>query len=370
MPLFNHVAVVGAGMIGGSLGRAMLVRGLAARVTGVDPSPETLEAAVQLGAVSDGTVSLKKGVAGTDLVILAAPVQAALSLLAELAPLLGEGVLVTDVCSTKQVMMDRARAVLPAHVSFVGGHPMAGSDKGGVGALDEFLFENALYVLTADDGTDPAAVGALKKLVAGLGAVPVVMTPERHDFLAAVISHLPHMAASALARAAAGKKEAREELLALAAGGFRDTTRVAMANPEMWRDICLTNVENITRLLDEYIGELAALKEAIAAGDGAELLARFQAAREFRLQVPARGKGIIPSIFNLFVFIPDRPGIIGEVTGRLGAGGVNIAEIELLRVREEVGGPIRLGFLSVEARDRAYNLLTRAGYRVEIREGE
>jgi prephenate dehydrogenase len=348
----------------------MLSRGLASRVTGIDPSPEVLEKALQLGAASDGAVSLEKGVAGAELVLLATPAQAALELLPQLVPLLPVGVIVSDVCSTKQMIVAQARAVLPEKVSFVGGHPMAGSDKGGVGALDEFLFENALYVLTPDDKTDMAAVTAIKKLVSGLGALPVVMSPERHDFLAGVISHLPHMAASALAAAAAKKDEVREELLALAAGGFRDTTRVAMSNPKMWRDICLTNGANITSLLEEYIAELTSLKDAITAGDGGELLSRFQAAREFRLQVPARGKGIMPSIFNLFVFIQDRPGIIGEVTGKLGAGGVNIAEIELLRVREDVGGPIRLGFLSAETRDSAYNLLSRAGYRVEMREGE
>lgn len=369
MSLFSHVAVVGVGMIGGSLGRAMLSRGLASRVTGIDPVSEVLRTALRLGAVSDGTSSLAAGVAGAELVVLAAPAQVTLGLLPDLAPHLAAGVLVTDVCSTKRMIAVKARAVLPEQVSFIGGHPMAGSEKGGVSALDEFLFENALYVLTADEATAPSALDSLKQLVLGLGALPVLLSHERHDYLAAVISHLPHMAASALARTAAREKEARDDLLALAAGGFRDTTRVAMASPEMWRDICLTNGENIARLLEEYITELAALKEAITTGDGRALISRFQEAREFRLQVPARGKGMMPSVFNLFVFTPDKPGVIGEVTGKLGAADVNISEIELLRVREEVGGPIRLGFLSAENRDRAYVLLGREGFRVEKEEG-
>ncbi len=368
--LIGRAAIIGVGMVGGSLGRALLSRGLVSEVTGIDPSQDVLDSALALGAVSRGTTSLAEGVEGADLIILAAPVGATLELLPSLAGLLKSPVLVTDVCSTKRQVSERAKDVLPQGVPFIGGHPMAGSEKGGVGALDENLFENAIYVLTADKTDDRAALDLMLRLVSGLGAVPFVLDAARHDMLTAAISHLPHMAATALVSAVAADSENKNELLALAAGGFRDTTRVAMGSPRMWKDICLSNEGNITSLLESYIAELRRLCELIKKRDETALLAEFGSAREFRLQVPSRGKGILPQMFNLYVYVPDKPGIIGDVATRLGTAGVNIAEIELLRVREEEGGPLRLGFLSTEGRQAAAALLRNDGFRAETGEGE
>ena len=367
--VFGQVTIIGVGMIGGSLGRALLARGLAKRVIGVDSSPAALSAAAALGAVSRGTLSLAEGLRGAELVILATPVMATLKLLPELGRLAGDTLLVSDVSSTKEQVVRVATGALPAFASFIGGHPMAGSDKAGVEALDENLFENALYILTTDEQTRPEALEAMRGLVQGLGAVPAVMDARRHDLLVGAVSHLPHLAATALVAAVAGKQDYKNELLALAVGGFRDTTRVALGDPEMWKDICLTNAENIVRLLDDYIGVLVRLRELTGRGDGEALLAGFRAASEFRRQVPHRSKGILPVILNLFVYIPDKPGVIGEVAAGLGAAGINIAEIELLRIREEEGGPLRLGFLSEEARLAAARELEARGWRVEVQEG-
>jgi prephenate dehydrogenase len=356
-------------MVGGSLGRALLTRKLAGEVVGVDPTPGVLEKALELGAVSSGAASLTAGVAGADLIVLATPVGTTLSLLSDLGMLVGEEkVLVSDVCSTKARVVSHAASVLPPTVSFIGGHPMAGSEKEGVEALDEALFENALYILTAASASDPFALEAMEKLVKGLGAVPVVMEASQHDRVVAAISHLPHMVASALTQTAAGCTEYRNEMLALAAGGFRDTTRVAMGNPEMWKDICLSNSDNIIAMMDGFSKELATLRTLIAEGKEKALLAYFDQAREFRQRVPFRGGGILPPMYNLYVCIPDRPGIIGEVATRLGASGVNIAEIELLRVREEEGGPLRLGFLSIPGRRDAAAKLNKEGFRTEMQE--
>ncbi|MBS4022177.1 MAG: prephenate dehydrogenase [Dethiobacter sp.] len=368
--LIRRAAIIGVGMVGGSLGRALLTRGLADEVIGIDEVPEVLKTAVSLGAVSRGATSLAAGIDGADLIIMAAPVGSVLSLLPQLAGLIKKPVLVSDVCSTKKQVSDRAREVLPAGVTFIGGHPMAGSEKGGVGALDEYLFENALYVLTADESTDGSALEIMLQLVKGVGAVPFVLDAARHDLLTAAISHLPHMAATALVSTVAAHKEYKNELLALAAGGFRDTTRVAMGSPQMWKDICLSNEDNIINLLENYIAELRRVCELIRKRDEPGLLAELRDAREFRLQVPTKGKGILPQMFNLYVYVPDRPGIIGDVASHLGSAGVNIAEIELLRVREEEGGPLRLGFLSGEGRKSAAALLHQEGFRAEMEEGE
>lgn len=365
--LFQRVALVGVGMVGGSLGRAMLKRGLVQEVVGIDAQAGALEKALALGAVTITADSLQEGTAEADLVVLAAPVMAVLGLLEEIAPYLKKGAVVTDVCSTKSAVIEKAEAVLPDSVTFVGGHPMAGSEKEGVEALDENLFENAVYMLTY---LEPSEAGnRLASLVEMLGAYPVEMDAKEHDRVVASVSHLPHMAATALVETVAANTAELEQIKTLAASGFRDTTRIAMGNPEMWKDICLTNQEHLVPLMDIYIQELTEVRDLVAAGDRTGLLEHFDRAREFRRQIPSRGKGILPAIYNLYVYVPDRAGIIGEVAGRLGAVGINIAEIELLRVREEEGGPLRLGFIREESRRLAAGVLREHGFRTDVQEG-
>lgn len=365
--LFERVALVGVGMVGGSLGRALLTRSLARDVVGIDSHPGVTEKALALGAVTAVAASPQEGVAGADLVVLAAPVMVVLELLPRIAPFLQQGAWVSDVCSTKKAVMEKAAAVLPEGITFVGGHPMAGSEKDGVEALDENLFENAVYVLTP--ATPYQGSGPLQQMVTQLGAVAVEMEPGQHDRVAAFVSHLPHMAATVLADVVAANREDRERILTLAAGGFRDTTRIAMSNPHMWRDICLTNAAELAVLMDQYIQALSEVRDLVAAGDETGLLEHFHRARDFRQQVPVRGKGILPAIYNAYVYVPDKAGIIGDVAGLLGTAGINIAEIELLRVREEEGGPLRLGFAWEDSRRLAVGLLTANGYRTEIEEG-
>ncbi|MBT9142231.1 MAG: Prephenate dehydrogenase [Dehalococcoidia bacterium] len=282
--LFRRAALVGVGMLGGSLGRAMLKRGLVKEVVGIDQCQGVLAKAVSLGAVSRTTASLPECVGGADLVILAAPVVAVLELLPKIAPHLAHGALVSDVCSTKGAVLKQALACLPESVTFLGGHPMAGSEKDGVEALDEQLFENAVYVLTYT--VRNALSRQFVRLLEQLGAIPVEMGAEQHDRVVANVSHLPHLAASVLAEVVAANSKDRKEIIRLAAGGFRDTTRVALGNPLLWRDICLTNRGELVPLLDAYLRELGAVRDLVAAGDENGLLAHFQRARDFRSQVP------------------------------------------------------------------------------------
>lgn len=365
--MFSRVAIVGVGLLGGSMGRAVQKRKLALEVVGYDPSEDVLNMAMKLGAITSAAGNCAQCVRGADLVVLAAPVNATLKILTEIADFLPAGAVVTDVGSTKALVAERAAACLPRDVAFVGGHPMTGSEKAGVAALNEDLFENAVYVLTPQDSRN--SISEMQDFVRGLGAYPLVMDAAEHDWLVAAVSHLPHLAASALVYTMAGMKDPDNKLLTLAAGGFRDTTRVAMGSPEIWRDICLTNRQNILNLLDRFSDSLAEARRLVAAGRGDDLLDFLQKARDYRLQVPYRGKGILPALYNLFVYVPDRPGVIGEVAGSLGQSGINIAEIELLRIREEEGGPLRLAFLSAKEREAAADRLGALGIRAQIQEG-
>lgn len=288
--LFTRVTIIGVGMIGASLGRALLSRGLAGEVIGFDQAPAVLEAARGLSAISRGALTLAESLSGSQLVILATPAEAAVRLLPEVALLADKGSIISDVCSTKQSIVQAAE-MLPEGQIFVGGHPMAGSEKDGCQALDGNLFEGTVYVLTPVSSENSSALETMKILVRRLGAEPLVLGAAEHDELVGAVSHLPHLAAATLARVLEKKTEQQEMFLTLAAGGFRDTTRVAMGNPEMWKDICLSNRENIDRLLTDYIRELTHLRLLTLFGDEEALTVFFRRAREFRRKFPGRGQG-------------------------------------------------------------------------------
>jgi prephenate dehydrogenase len=279
-PLFQRAAIIGLGLMGGSLGLALRATGAAAHVTGYDAGPEVAGVALGAGAVDAAAPSIAACVASADLVVLAAPVLAMRAILAEAAPALAPGALVTDLGSTKAAVMAWAAAALPRSARFIGGHPMAGSERSGIAAASAALFQGAVWCLTPGPETDEVALDRLRALVRRLGARPLEIEPAQHDAAVARISHLPLVAAAALVLAASSGAE-WDLSGTLAASGFRDTTRVASGSPVMAHDICLTNAAPLVSALDDYIATLADLRARIAAGDGA-VQSAFAAARATR----------------------------------------------------------------------------------------
>ncbi len=284
--MFDTVAVAGVGLIGGSLGLALRSRGLARRVVGLVRRQATVEAAIALGALDAGSTD-PSIVRGAELIVLAPPVLTMPAIAAEIAPHLTAGSLVTDVGSTKSRLVRELPLILPPAVAFVGGHPMAGSEKGGVEAARADLFEGAVYVLTPVAETDAPSLARMAGLVRALGAVPVEMEPALHDEAVARISHLPHVAAAVVAEAAIAGTLPLDILRLLVAGGFKTTTRIAASPPEMWRDICLTNREAMLDVLSQAAARLDSFREALQGADGPALLAAFERGKHARdLLVP------------------------------------------------------------------------------------
>lgn len=362
----NRIAIVGVGLIGGSLGLAWRQRRAAATVAGVDVSPETLRRAVEIGAIDEGTTDLARGVRGAEVVVLATPVGVTLELAPALAAVLAPGTLVMDVGSTKAAVCRRMAAVLPPEVHFVGGHPMAGSEQQGIEAADPYLFQNAVFVLTPGDAPE-AAVAEAAALVGLTGAQVALMDPELHDRAVAAVSHLPQLVAVALLEAAAAAEAATPGVLSLAAGGFRDTTRIAASPPAMWVDILTSNREPVLAMLAAFRAALEELAAAVRGGEKERLAAALERARAVRQRLPRRPKGLLPAYFELAVTVEDRPGVIGRLATVLGDRGVNIEDIEILRLREGEGGTIRLGFATEEECARAFAVLREHGYKVQRR---
>ncbi len=280
--MFNRVAIVGLGLIGGSIGLALHKAKAAQQVVGYDLGKGISNQARKIGAIDEPYSTLADAVRGAELIILATPVGAMRSLLQDIATTATPGAVVTDVASTKAQIISWAEEFLPASVAFVGGHPMTGKELSGVESADAALFQGRIYCLTPTARTRPVAINKVSILIEALGARVRFLEPAEHDGQVAGISHLPFVASVALMKTVA-EGPAWGDAAMLAAGGFRDMSRLAAGNPEMYRDICLTNSEALTRWLNEYITTLSELRDRIAAHDRS-LAETFARAQQLRLQ--------------------------------------------------------------------------------------
>ena len=280
--MFNRIAIIGLGLIGGSIGLALHKAKAAQQVVGYDLGKGVSNQARKVGAIDQPFATLADTVRGAELVVLATPVGAMRTLLQELSPLLTPGAIVTDVASTKVQVISWAEEYLPATVSFVGGHPMTGKELSGIEAADAQLFQGHIYCLTPTPRSRPAAIDKISIFIEALGARVRFLEPIEHDSQVAGVSHLPFVASIALVNTLAESPGWGDAAL-LAASGFRDMTRLAAGNPEMYRDICLSNSDAVTRWLNEYITTLSTYRDRIMAHDKS-LDEVFNRARQLRLQ--------------------------------------------------------------------------------------
>ncbi|HTP80737.1 MAG TPA: prephenate dehydrogenase [Bacteroidota bacterium] len=361
---FRTVAVIGVGLIGGSLALAIKHKFPRTVVIGFDSSP-VLRRALRLRAIDRGARSLQEAVRPADLTILATPVSGVLSLLGRVARLKKPGGQVTDVGSVKRAIMARAEKYFPDG-SFIGGHPMAGVEQAGIDAASPHLFESALYVLTPSSATPRAAVRRLGSFLAGLGARVVILDAGTHDRVASAVSHLPQLAAVALVQVAGNLHPESRRHLQLAAGGFRDLTRIASSKFEMWEDIFSFNAEEITKTLDLYLGELHRYRSELGR-NSRRLRKAFRGAGRIRAGIPKNMKGFLHPLSEVYVFVRDKPGMLARLTGVLGKSKVNIRDLELVKVREGEGGTFRISFDSKEVSSRAARILRQRGFDVTLR---
>jgi prephenate dehydrogenase len=338
---FRTVVVVGIGLMGGSMASAIRTRRLAELVLGVDTDPDTRDWAIENGIVDDAMSPKDAFQAGwfspegAEFVILATPALAAVDWLARLGEH-GYAGLVTDLASTKTPLVAAAAEYLGPDAHFVGGHPMAGSERSGVKASDSDLFEGAYYVLTPTESTDVDAYRRLNSFVSALGARVVPVDARMHDEAVAVISHVPHVTAAALINVAAARSaEAGDDVLRLAAGGFKDMTRIAAGSADLWTGICLDNAEAVSRGCDQLIDELAAFTSYLHERNRLAVRSWLSAAAEVRKELPAQWVPAASRLTELLIPMMDRPGVVAEVTMAVGRAGCNIEDIEIEHQSED-----------------------------------
>jgi prephenate dehydrogenase len=358
--VIERLAIVGLGLMGGSLGLAARERAAVARVIGCDPDEGARAAALERGCVDEAVGDLASAVAGADLIVLCAPVAEFPSVLAELAEL-APGATVTDIGSTKAGVV---AAVPPSlRTRFIGGHPLCGMETRGAQNARAELFEGATWYLTPLAETEPARLRDLHRLVAALGATPVAVDAGVHDRLLALTSHLPHVLANLLVVQAGEARIDGHDPLTAIGGSFRDMTRVAGANPRIWVDIYLDNREALAAVLREHQRALGEALTALESGD-AGYLARWigQASAHRRRALAAQFDQRPEELYRVQVHVPDRPGVFAGITQALGAARINIEDFELHHFTPERGGTIELLVAGLDAAERAVELLDGQGY--------
>lgn len=371
-PLFAKAVVVGCGLIGGSLALALRENGAVQKLVAVESNLASCELAVELGVVEEAFLHLAEAVADADLIVFATPVRETCELLSELARLpLKSGCIVTDVCSTKAEVCAEAERLLPAHVQFIGGHPMAGSEKSGVKAASARLFENAVYVLTPPRGAKEAAFAKWVQAVEAVRAQVMVLEPALHDRIVAAISHVPHIIAAQLVDQVmrlSGHPEHGSLYTKLAAGGFRDVTRIASGNARMWRDIVQSNREVIRELLEDWQSGIANILSQMEETEGRGLQTFFHDAAAFRDALPTKSRGAVRSVYEISIDAADEPGTIGKVATLMGIHGLNLNGVSLVESREEDNGQLVLSFRSKRDMEQGAHALLVNGFQVYFRE--
>jgi prephenate dehydrogenase len=356
-----RIAVLGVGLIGGSIGRAARARIDGATVVGFDPDTETMARAVGVGAVNRAAASVAEACQGAELVVCAAPVSGLVELAREALGAGGEGVVVTDVGSTKREIV----TTLGDDQRFIGGHPLAGVETSGVGNAREDLFEGARWYLTPTGNASGVLYDRLQRMVAGLGARPQAIEAEAHDRMMATVSHLPHVVANVLVSEALAELSLDSERMPEVGPSFRDTTRVAGSNPAVWGDIFSSNSEAVAAAIEALGGRLREAAELIRAGDRDAVSAWHAAAAEDRRRLLEADHGG-GALLELRVIVTNRPGTIAELALALGEAGVNIEDMALHPAPDMTSGAVSVWVSGADQARRAVGLIEGLGHSVSV----
>lgn len=352
-----NVGFIGLGLIGGSIAKALKKSGSPFYITAYNRSPGPLEEAVSDGVVDRAAYEIDGAFYDCDIIFLCTPVEHNSAYLSLLKGKIKKGCIITDVGSVKGYIHETVRA-LDMEDCFIGGHPMAGSEKTGYSAATDTMLENAYYAITPTPLTTRESLDFYISIVRKTGAVPVVTEPDRHDYAVAGISHVPHLIASGLVNTVRENDTDDGLMKMLAAGGFKDITRIASSSADMWSQICVTNSVQISLLLGKYIDYLSRVKEQVDSNDRSSIAEMFVQSKEYRDSISIRNSGPLPQSHAVYCDIEDKEGALSDITGLLFAGGINIKNIEIIHNREYRDGVLLIDFYDSGSSTRAFKILS------------
>lgn len=363
---FNKVGFIGLGLIGGSIAKKMKADHPDIHIYATAHHEETVKEAYREGLIDNDTLLPLTAFHDCDIIFLCAPVQRNLDYLSELKDIIQKDCYITDVGSTKTEIHEEVIR-LGLEANFIGGHPMTGSEKTGILAADKTLLENAYYIITPTAITPQSDVEDFREFVRSLGSIPLILDYKTHDYSTAAISHLPHMIAYSLVNLVQQIDDDNETMKSIAAGGFKDITRIASSSPVMWQNICASNREQILVLMDKYTALLSRLRSYIEASDEQALLDFFQSAKDYRDSLSLPSIKTESTYYELFVDLPDETGGIAKVSRILADAGISIKNIGIVNNREFEEGILHISFADERSRSTAKKLLVKHGYTTHIR---
>lgn len=363
---FQTIGFIGLGLIGGSIAKKMKKNDPEVKIFATAHHKETIEEAYREGLIENDTLLPLEAFADCDCIFLCAPVEYNIDYLRKLKDMIGKDCYITDVGSTKtEIHEEVTRLGLENH--FIGGHPMTGSEKTGILSANETLLENAYYIITPTAVTPETDISDFRNFVLSLGSIPLILDYKAHDFSTAAISHLPHMIAYSLVNLVCRTDDQNETMKTIAAGGFKDITRIASSSPIMWENICTSNRGPILDLMDRYMDILKELRGYIQQGDEKALLSFFQNAKDYRDSMTLPSVKSQTTCYELFADLADETGGIAAIAKLLADNAISIKNIGIVNNREYEEGILHLEFPDEVMRNQANSILADSGYTIHLR---
>ena len=352
---------IGLGLIGGSIARAVRHFYPDAEIIAYSRARASVEQAVADGVVDRIPDGVGEDFADCDYIFLCAPVSSNAKYLEQLKPLIHSSCIITDVGSTKTDIHEKVTE-LGMEENFIGGHPMAGSEKTGYANSKRILIENAYYMITPTGKNPDGAVDRYRNFVASLKALPLVVDYRTHDYVTAGISHLPHIIASSLVNLVKDSDTENGLMKLVAAGGFKDITRIASSSPEMWEQICMTNRKNISSILGDYIVSLTQIQKELDNAEQGSIYHLFETSRDYRNSLPAKGSGALQPIYELYCDMVDEAGGIATLATILASNQISLKNIGIIHSREFIEAVLRIEFYDEQAMVQAADILRKHRY--------
>lgn len=365
--MFNKIGIIGLGLIGGSLAKALKNRCHVQKIVAFNRHSDVLKLALKEGVIDEYATDITNIFENCDIIFICTPVDKIFEYAQKLLPFVRKDCIITDVGSTKNSIYKQIKTISDK-VTFIGGHPMTGSEKFRYQASKEHLFENAYYIITPGDSVSDEKINCFKSMIETIGAIPVVVSSEEHDYIVASISHVPHIIASTLVNNVNLLDTKQKHMHLLAAGGFKDITRIASSSPDMWESICADNKDKILDVLTSFESLIKQIKQNIQEENHAALWNHFEHARTYRDSFTTITPASYVKRYEITVDVLDKPGSIAIIAVLFSSNNINIKNMSIVNNREQDTGVLNFAFDSEEQRQKSIQLLKDMNYEVYIKD--
>lgn len=358
------VGIIGLGLIGGSIAKAIRQKTNIDKIIGMDFDEEMLKKAKEEKIIDCFTTEVNDSFSTCDFIFICTPVNTIVDYVKQLVNFTKPNCIITDVGSIKKDVVGHVYKLFSDKICFIGGHPMTGSEKSGYTASISHLFENAYYILSPMNNVNDQNINLLQELIKSIGAIPIIVPYDIHDFIAASISHAPHIIASAIVNTVNKLDVEEKYMFKLAAGGFKDITRIASSSPEMWQNICINNKDEVIKVLKIHENIIKDFRISLINENDSEILNFFKTAKDYRDQLIENNIGSILRIYELYLDVKDKPGAIAKVATLLGNNNISIKNINVVNNREFQKGALNIIFYDDTSKNSSKKILLQNGYQV------